>query len=146
MGASMTSRASGWAALCAVLAAIVLLMFPLYARGHETLGQWGKHGLSEYLYGHKIGNPLDAGPVNCCLYKSEPYGKGDCRQLADVDVKIVPGGYEWGGEFISHAETNVSPPHPHTGEFHFYGCRHDPGGYFGNNPKAHCFFAPPTGS
>jgi hypothetical protein len=143
----MTSRASGWAALCAVLAGIVLLMFPLYARGHETMGHFMMHGGPEYLYGHKIGNPPDGSKMNCCKYRDETTGAtGDCRQLGEDQVKFVPGGYLWDGEFISHQDTNVSPPHPATGEFHFYGCRHDAGMLHGPSPKAHCFFAPPTGS
>ena len=139
-------RTVNWLVLGAYLLAIAMIVYPVYARGHETMGTWGIHGYSDYLYGHKIGNAPDVGPVNCCLYRS-PEGKiGDCRQIDEAQVKIVPGGYEWDGEFIPHSETNVSPKHPHTGDYHFYACKHDAGGPWGPNPKTHCFFAPPRGS
>jgi hypothetical protein len=141
-----SDRSTSWLVMAVYLIALGMVFWPLFARSHETMGQWGTHGLSEYLFGHKIGSPINGDKVNCCLYRSEPGGRGDCRQLNDRDVKFVPGGYLWDGEFIAHAETNVSPPHPHTGEYHFYACKHDKGSIYGDNPKVHCFFAPPTGS
>lgn len=130
------------------LLGIGVLAFARDAASHETMGHWGKYGTSEYLYGHKIGNNLTDGKVNCCLFKNHDTGKqGDCKRYPEEKVKFVPGGYLLAdGEFISHAETNVSPQDPHTGEYYFYRCQHDPGGPWGDNPKTHCFFAPPTGS
>jgi hypothetical protein len=129
------------------LAAAMMLVATM-ALGHETMGSWGSHGMMEYLYGHRIGNPPDGGKVNCCLFNNGTEGsRGDCQRYPDEDVKIVPGGYLLkDGEFISHAETSVSPQDPATGEYHFYRCRHTPGSGYGDSPATHCWFAPPTGS
>jgi hypothetical protein len=50
--------------------ALGMVFWPLFARSHETMGQWGKHGLSEYLYGRKIGSG-SPDPINCCLYAGD---------------------------------------------------------------------------
>jgi hypothetical protein len=108
----MTSRASGWAALCAVLAAIVLLMFPLYARGHEMhAGEhrdhpsgppmsflWGKHAQTGNL-------------VNCCTFGSD---NGDCRAVSPHAIEEADGpdgepGFRYRGHWFSRKNTNASP-------------------------------------
>jgi hypothetical protein len=138
-------RFTSWLAVAACLLALGMVFWPLYARGHETMGQWGRHGIAEYLYGRQIGS-RDPGRINCCLYAGDDgKGAGDCKAIPEENVKIVPGGYEWDGEFISHEDTNVSPQHPHTGEYGYYGCKHAKNVGFGTNPGAHCFFAPPRG-
>lgn len=122
------------------------VMVAVRALGHEQMGRFGSYGVEEYLYGREIGNADDVGPVNCCLYKNAEGEQGDCKLYPEENVKIVPGGYLLAdGEFIAQHDTNVSPPDPVTGEYYFYRCRHDAGGGWGDNPKTHCFFAPPTG-
>jgi hypothetical protein len=138
-------RATSWLVMAVYLLALGMVFWPLFARGHETMGRWGTHGSAEYLYGRKIGN-VSPEPINCCLYAGDDgKGRGDCKAIPEENVKIVPGGYEWEGEFISHENTNVSPQHPHTGEYGYYGCKHDKYPGFEGNPKSHCFFAPPRG-
>jgi hypothetical protein len=54
-------RFTSWLAVAACLLALGMVFWPLYARGHETMGQWGRHGIAEYLYGRQIGSRDQAG-------------------------------------------------------------------------------------
>jgi hypothetical protein len=148
----MTDRSAGRVAALAVAIAILglfLLTFSRVAIGHETMGHFEKHGVPQYLYGIRV-DASDNLKVNCCKYRGdgqqEQEGAGDCRKVADKDVKIVPGGFVWEGDFIPYARTNISPVDPVDGEYYFYACKHPKGSYWGDNPKPHCFFHPPNGS
>jgi hypothetical protein len=128
------------------LAAAMMLVATM-ALGHESMGHWGHHGMSQYLYGIRTDTNTDD-KVNCCLFNTGEEGhRGDCKRYPDADVKFVAGGYLLAdGEYIPHSRTNVSPQDPVTGEYYFYRCRHDKNAGYGADPKTHCFFAPPSGS
>jgi hypothetical protein len=119
----------------ALLAGCVLMSG--VAASHEMMGTHDGH----FLWGRFIGDPRDGGKRNCC----REGGAGDCQRLDPRDVKIVPFGFEWDGEFIAYWDANISPIDPVTGESEFYGCKHVKGSsqYTG---KAHCFFYPASGS
>jgi hypothetical protein len=125
----MTSRASGWAALCAVLAAIVLLMFPLYARGHEMhAGTRQPHPSGpplSYLHGK---HAFTGGQINCCTHG----GNGDCREVHPSQIEEADGpdgepGFRFGSFWFPRKNTNASP------DGRTYICQ-----YSGNPP--HCGF------
>jgi hypothetical protein len=93
-------------------------------------GEMIKKDWGDYLYGiNRDRNASTYGDsVNCCKYG----GDGDCQLMPVENVKIVPGGYEVAGEFISEEETTASP------DDSFYRCQHA-------GKPSHCFFAPPQG-
>jgi hypothetical protein len=96
--------------------------------GRMTQGYAG----SAYLYGM---NRLGIGQyfldeINCCKMSGDGM---DCHLTQVTDVKLVPGGYEFEGEFIPEAEVTVSP------DDNYYRCV-KPGA-----AKSHCAFAPPQG-
>jgi hypothetical protein len=144
----MSYRATSWLIMAVYLIALGMVFWPLYARGHETMGHRTQSGVAEYLYGKQIQDTTD-GKVNCCKYRGDGVegndGDGDCRELKEEDVKIVPNGFVWEGEFIPFSRSTISPPNA-DGEYKFYACRHAPNIGWGPNPRTHCFFYPPNGS
>jgi hypothetical protein len=141
-------RFTSWLAVAACLLALGMVFWPLFARSHETMGHRTQMGLSEYLYGKKVQDTTDE-KINCCKYRGDGIeGKdfdGDCRELKEEAVKIVPNGFVWEGEFIPHSRANISPRNA-DGEYKFYACKHPPNAGWGPKPPTHCFFYPPNGS
>jgi hypothetical protein len=123
----------------AIFAGALLLSGAVLA--HETMGHFMDAGQISYLYGKKIDADTDD-KINCCKFE----GGGDCKTLADSEVQVVPGGFIWEGDFIPYSRSNISPPDPVTGEYHYYGCKHPPNSMWGEKPKPHCFFHIPSGS
>jgi hypothetical protein len=128
-----------------IFAAGILLSGAVLA--HETMGHWAQFGIIDYLYGIRTDSDSND-KVNCCAFNDGQEGaRGDCKIYPDKNVRFVDGGYLLAdGEFIPHSRTNVSPPDPVTGEWYFYRCQHDKNSGYGENPRTHCWFAPPTGS
>lgn len=104
--------------------------YQLQLQRNRAMGriQAGGSSADIYLYGMNRMDP-DLNVINCCLLT----GMGDCKIVPLEGVRVVPGGYEWQGEFIPEREATISP------DDNYYGCKHN------GSVKAHCFFAPPQG-
>lgn len=103
---------------------IIHSQYGVQAPEYKTQGEI-RGDVSKFLHGRRIGTGLF---INCCLL----YGNGDCQIKKLENVKLVRGGYEVDGEFISEADTNASP------DDNYYACKH-------TGMATHCFFAPPQG-
>jgi hypothetical protein len=118
---------SGARTLALVCGALVLL-WSTGALGHDIQGHMAQGYSGQYLWGHRIGAPLDSGKINCCLLD----GDGDCRRVPVSHVEPVDGGFEVDGEFIPEAEVTLSP------DGRWYKCQHD-------GQPSHCVFGTKAG-
>lgn len=118
----------------ALLALVLLALWPRPARGHEVMGlkvQQSNPAL-HWLHGKAIVATAHAKRgeiINCCTHG----GDGDCRELARAEIEEVEGGFRLAdGEFVAAADATLSP------DGRMYRCRH-PG------KPSHCLFVTRAG-